>query len=68
MDERTGHAKAELPCSHSWSGQRKKPSYVEKLVFPDDFLTALRTISMRQNELSQVSRLLEEVHILLHVL
>ena len=48
-------------CSHSWSGQRKSPSYVNTLVFPEDFLTALRTIAMKENELYQVISLLEEV-------
>ncbi|CDP08898.1 unnamed protein product [Coffea canephora] len=48
-------------CSHSWSGQRKSPSYVNTLVFPEDFLTALRTIAMKENELYQVISLLEEL-------
>lgn len=48
-------------CSYSWSGQRKSPSYLNTLVFPEDFLTALRTITMKENELYQVASLLEEV-------
>ncbi|KAK2974763.1 hypothetical protein RJ640_027124 [Escallonia rubra] len=47
--------------NYSWSGQRKMPSYVNKLVFPEEFLTSLRTIAMRENELYQVSSLLEEL-------
>lgn len=47
--------------SFSWSGKRKVPSYADKLVFPEDFLAALRTIAMREEELYAVSSLLEEV-------
>ncbi|XP_049931911.1 uncharacterized protein LOC116248146 isoform X2 [Nymphaea colorata] len=47
--------------NYSWSGQRKVPSYLDKLVFPEDFLTGLRTIAMQENELLQVSSLLEEL-------
>ncbi|KAH0980373.1 hypothetical protein GBA52_007550 [Prunus armeniaca] len=48
-------------CSYSWSGQRKMPTYLHRLVFPENFLTALRTISMQEDELFQVSSLLEEL-------
>lgn len=48
-------------CNYSWSGQRKIPSYSSKLVFPEEFLTALRTITMKEDELFQVSSLLEEL-------
>ncbi|KAL9690636.1 hypothetical protein QQ045_011042 [Rhodiola kirilowii] len=37
------------------------PSYLSKLVFPEDFLTALRTISMKEDQLYQVSSMLEEL-------
>ena len=50
--------------SHSWSGQRKMPSYLNKLVFPDNFLTALRTIALQEDEIFQVSSMLEEVRFL----
>ncbi|KAL0428948.1 UNVERIFIED_CONTAM: hypothetical protein Sradi_0520800 [Sesamum radiatum] len=40
--------------NYSWSGQRKAPSYINKLVFPEEFLTALRTITMKENELYQL--------------
>lgn len=50
-----------LVSSFSWSGQRKMPSYINKLVFPEDFLTALRTLSMKEDELYRVASLLEEV-------
>ena len=50
--------------SHSWSGQRKMPSYLNKLVFPDNFLTALRTIALQEDEIFQVSSMLEEVRVL----
>lgn len=53
-------------CNYSWSGQRKMPSYVNNLVFPEDFLTSLRTIAMREDELYHVSSLLEEVRISQH--
>ncbi|KAL6569455.1 hypothetical protein OROMI_013969 [Orobanche minor] len=46
---------------YSWSGRRKMPSYCNKLVFPEAFLTALRTITMKENELNHVSSLLEEL-------
>ncbi|KAF7815185.1 ribulose-1,5 bisphosphate carboxylase/oxygenase large subunit N-methyltransferase, chloroplastic isoform X4 [Senna tora] len=48
-------------CSYSWSGQRKMPSYANKLVFPEKFMTALRTIAMQENEIFKVSSLLEEL-------
>lgn len=48
-------------CSYSWSGQRKMPSYLNSLVFPENFLTTLRTIAMKEEELFRVSSLLEEV-------
>ncbi|XP_075094366.1 uncharacterized protein LOC107795691 isoform X2 [Nicotiana tabacum] len=48
-------------CNYSWSGQRKMPSYLHKLVFPADFLNALRTVAMKENELYSVSSLLEEL-------
>ncbi|KAL6004608.1 hypothetical protein ACLOJK_005163 [Asimina triloba] len=48
-------------CNYSWSGQRKVPSYLSKLVFPEDFLAALRTIAMQESELLQVLSLLEEL-------
>lgn len=47
--------------AYSWSGQRKMPSYLNRLVFPDDFLTALRTIAMKEDELYKVTSLLREV-------
>lgn len=47
--------------NYSWSGQRKTPSYLNKLVFPEDFLTSLRTVAMQKNELSNVQSLLEEL-------
>ncbi|KAL0002589.1 hypothetical protein SO802_016370 [Lithocarpus litseifolius] len=47
--------------SHSWSGQRKMPSYLNKLVFPDNFLTALRTVALQEDEIFQVSSMLEEL-------
>ncbi|CAN4125770.1 unnamed protein product [Withania somnifera] len=48
-------------CNYSWSGQRKTPSYLHKLVFPVDFLNALRTLAMKENEIYHVSSLLEEL-------
>lgn len=50
--------------NYSWSGQRKMPSYLDKLVFPENLLTALRTIALQEDELFQVSSLLEEVQFL----
>ncbi|KAI9180759.1 hypothetical protein LWI28_007876 [Acer negundo] len=37
------------------------PSYSNKLVFPESFLAALRTIAMKQDEHLKVSSLLEEL-------
>ncbi|KAK9274080.1 hypothetical protein L1049_018894 [Liquidambar formosana] len=48
-------------CNYSWSGQRKMPSYLNELVFPEEFLTALRTIAMKEDEIFHVSSLLEEL-------
>ncbi|CAH8336856.1 unnamed protein product [Eruca vesicaria subsp. sativa] len=48
-------------CNFSWSGQRKIPSYVNKLVFPEDFMTGLRTIAMQEDEIYKVSAMLEEL-------
>ncbi|KAL4188161.1 hypothetical protein AMTRI_Chr09g42690 [Amborella trichopoda] len=48
--------------NYSWSGTRKAPSYLNKLVFPENFMTALRTIAMEEDELLQVSSLLEELN------
>ncbi|KAJ0797631.1 putative methyltransferase transcription regulator SET family [Helianthus annuus] len=47
--------------NYSWSGQRKTPSYLNSLVFPDEFLTCLRTIAMSEDEIFRVSSLLEEL-------
>ncbi|GAB2224185.1 hypothetical protein Droror1_Dr00004935 [Drosera rotundifolia] len=54
-------SKVEHACNYSWSGNRKTPAYVNKLVFPDDFLTSLRTIAMKADEFSKVTSLLEEL-------
>ncbi|GAB4844420.1 hypothetical protein Ancab_037784 [Ancistrocladus abbreviatus] len=57
-----GNGKSDdLVCDYSWSGQRRTPSYKNKLVFPEDFLTSLRTIAMQEDELFKVSSLLEEL-------
>ncbi|KAL9997935.1 putative methyltransferase transcription regulator SET family [Helianthus debilis subsp. tardiflorus] len=47
--------------NYSWSGQRKTPSYLNSLVFPEEFLTCLRTIAMSEDEIFRVSSLLEEL-------
>lgn len=48
----------------SWSGHRKIPSYINKLVFPENFLTALRTADIQEEQLSEITHLLEEVLLL----
>ena len=53
--------KIDQVSNYSWSGQRKTPSYVNKLVFPEKFMTTLRTIAMQEDELYKVSSMLEEV-------
>ncbi|XP_076941669.1 uncharacterized protein LOC143611336 [Bidens hawaiensis] len=47
--------------NYSWSGQRKTPSYLNNLVFPEEFLTCLRTIAMSEDEIFRVTSLLEEL-------
>ncbi|KAL6290145.1 hypothetical protein ACE6H2_007655 [Prunus campanulata] len=63
ISNKEGYDKCKLDhvCSYSWSGQRKMPTYLHRLVFPENFLTALRTIAMQEDELFQVSSLLEEL-------
>ncbi|KAJ6972235.1 hypothetical protein NC653_032725 [Populus alba x Populus x berolinensis] len=56
-----GKGKSEKICSFSWSGQRRIPSYANKLVFPEEFLTTLRTIAMQEDELFKASSFLEEL-------
>ncbi|GMN20966.1 hypothetical protein TIFTF001_045412 [Ficus carica] len=53
--------KPDQVCSYSWSGQRKIPSYVNKLIFSENFLSTLRTIAMQEDQLFKVSALLEEL-------
>ncbi|XP_020538444.1 uncharacterized protein LOC105643059 isoform X2 [Jatropha curcas] len=60
-NDNNGKCKNDPVCNFSWSGQRKTPSYINKLVFPDDFLTSLRTIAMQEDELYKVSSMLEEL-------
>ncbi|KAG4922391.1 hypothetical protein JHK84_051232 [Glycine max] len=59
--EENNKSKADQVCNYSWSGQRKMPSYVNKLVFPEKFMTTLRTIAMQEDELFKVSSMLEEL-------
>lgn len=56
-----GKGKADKICSFSWSGQRRMLSYANKLVFPEEFLTTLRTIAMQEDELLKASSFLEEL-------
>ena len=65
--EENNKSKADQVCNYSWSGQRKMPSYVNKLVFPEKFMTTLRTIAMQEDELFKVSSMLEEVQFLLFI-
>lgn len=56
--------------SYSWSGQRKVPSYIEKIVFSQEFISTLRTIALQEHELEHTASLLGEVsvfHTLYHV-
>ncbi|KAL1322183.1 hypothetical protein HN51_067114 [Arachis hypogaea] len=55
------NGKVDQVSNYSWSGQRKTPSYVNKLVFPEKFMTTLRTIAMQEDELYKVSSMLEEL-------
>ncbi|XP_052171256.1 protein-lysine N-methyltransferase EFM1 isoform X2 [Diospyros lotus] len=61
--EKDGNDKSTVGGAHnySWCGQRKMPSYLNKLVFPEDFLTALRTIAMQEEEVYQATSLLKEL-------
>ncbi|WVZ82799.1 hypothetical protein U9M48_030020 [Paspalum notatum var. saurae] len=47
--------------TYSWSGQRKVPSYLHKIVFPLEFMSTLRTIAMQEHELEQIASLLGEI-------
>ncbi|XP_039036913.1 protein-lysine N-methyltransferase EFM1-like isoform X2 [Hibiscus syriacus] len=60
-DEANNTGEADRICNFSWSGHRRTPSYLNKLVFPEDFMTGLRTIDMQEDEVSKVSSMLEEV-------
>ncbi|KAJ0052241.1 hypothetical protein Pint_00300 [Pistacia integerrima] len=60
-DEDNNECKVDHICNFSWSGQRNTPSYINKLVFPENFLSALRTIAMKEDEHSKVALLLEEL-------
>ncbi|KAH0471130.1 hypothetical protein IEQ34_000853 [Dendrobium chrysotoxum] len=59
----TGYHKDEVSerSSFSWSGQRKVPSYLHKLVFPQEFMAALRTITMQDHEIKKATSLLAEL-------
>ena len=48
--------------NYSWSGERKSPSYLNRLVFPEEFMATLRTISMKDFEIDRVSSMLAEVN------
>ncbi|CAK9173234.1 unnamed protein product [Ilex paraguariensis] len=60
--------KAELRCLLPRTCRRSTPQTksnnkcTDRRVFPEDFLTALRTIGMQEDELCQVSSLLKEGH------
>uniref|UniRef100_A0A0E0A4E3 Protein kinase domain-containing protein n=1 Tax=Oryza glumipatula TaxID=40148 RepID=A0A0E0A4E3_9ORYZ len=47
--------------SYSWSGQRKVPSYIEKIVFSQEFISTLRTIALQEHELEHTTSLLGEI-------
>ncbi|KAL4562743.1 hypothetical protein LXL04_026773 [Taraxacum kok-saghyz] len=59
--ERNDKLKEKEIGNYSWSGQRKSPTYLNKLVFPEEFLTCLRTIAMREDEIYRVTSLLQEL-------
>ncbi|EHA8591410.1 hypothetical protein COCNU_scaffold051111G000010 [Cocos nucifera] len=61
QNEDNGEGPTSRLYNYSWSGQRRVPSYLNKLVFPQEFMTALRTIAMKEHELSLVASLLEEL-------
>ncbi|XP_015694197.1 uncharacterized protein LOC102702856 isoform X2 [Oryza brachyantha] len=52
---------ASLLSSYSWSGQRKVPSYIQKVVFPEEFISTLRTIALQEHELELAASLLGEI-------
>ncbi|GMJ01560.1 hypothetical protein like AT1G01920 [Hibiscus trionum] len=60
-DKANNTREADRIRNFSWSGHRRTPSYLNKLVFPEDFMTALRTIAMQEDEVSKVSSMLEEL-------
>lgn len=46
---------------HSWTGHRKSSALAEKVVFPEELLTALRIVSMEEDEVYHVVAMLEEI-------
>ncbi|KAK4742008.1 hypothetical protein SAY87_000009 [Trapa incisa] len=60
-DEGCSARELESVSNFSWSGQRRIPSYRDALVFPEKFLTALRTLAMQEEQISRVTHFLEEL-------
>ncbi|KAJ4806403.1 Histone-lysine N-methyltransferase setd3 [Rhynchospora pubera] len=60
-DNGTSTSYASEITNYSWSGERKAPSYLNRLVFPEEFMVTLRTISMKDFQIDQVSSMFGEV-------
>ncbi|KAG0597800.1 hypothetical protein M758_12G021100 [Ceratodon purpureus] len=46
---------------HSWTGHRKTSPLANKVVFPEDLLTALRIVAMGEEEVYRVASMLEDI-------
>lgn len=53
-----------IVTGHSWTGHRKTSPLANKLVFPEDLLTALRIVAMEEEEVYRVASMLEDVSLL----
>lgn len=48
-------------CSYSWSGNRKPPSFLNRFVFPEETIAALRVVAMKEDEMQTVLSMLDEL-------
>lgn len=53
--------KKQVSCGYSWSGNRPPPRELDRIVFPEAVIAALRTVAMTEAELHATVGLLDEV-------
>jgi hypothetical protein len=51
----------DIITGHSWTGHRKASPLANKVVFPEDLLTALRIVAMEEEDVYRVASMLEDV-------